>query len=45
MDQRRLGRSGLFWLDHRDDLPIAGQPDEDERDAPIPRRPLRGRPR
>jgi hypothetical protein len=38
-----LGRSGP-WFDHREDLPPDEQPSEDERDDPIPKRPLRGRP-
>ena len=39
-----LGRYGRTWFDHREDIPEADRPSEDERDAPIPRRPLRGRP-
>ncbi|MDQ6745214.1 MAG: hypothetical protein M3Z27_04245 [Actinomycetota bacterium] len=39
-----IGRSGSLWFDHQDDLPLDQRPSEDERDAPIPRRPLRGRP-
>ncbi len=40
----RIGRRGGTWFDHADDLPVQERPGEDERDAPIPRRPLRGRP-
>jgi hypothetical protein len=40
----RLGRSGQVWFDHREDMNIESRPNEDERDDPIPRRPLRGRP-
>jgi hypothetical protein len=39
----QAGRRGGLWLDHPEDAPIEDQPSEDERDAPIPRRPLRGR--
>ncbi len=39
----RLGRSGGAWFDHADDAALSDRPSEDERDAPIPRRPLRGR--
>ncbi len=39
-----IGRSGSFWFDHQDDVPLDQRPSEDDRDAPIPRRPLRGRP-
>ena len=38
-----LGRDGAMWFDHLADLPIEQRPSEDERDAPIPRRPLHGR--
>lgn len=41
---RRIGRRGGIWFDHVDDLPVEEQPREDEQDAPIPARPLRGRP-
>lgn len=36
-------RGGAFWFEHPDDLPIEERPSEDAIDAPIPRRPLRGR--
>ena len=39
-----LGRSGQMWFHHAEDLALSEQPSEDERDAPIPRRRLRGRP-
>jgi hypothetical protein len=38
------GRHGQTWFDHREDIPEADRPNEDVRDAPIPKRPLRGRP-
>jgi len=38
-----LGQSGKFWFDHLADMPFDQRPSEDELDAPIPRRPLRGR--
>ena len=38
-----LGRHGVMWFDHSSDLPIEDRPSEDDRDAPIPRPPLRGR--
>ena len=41
---RRIGRRGTTWFDHAGDLPVDQRPAEDERDAPIPARPLRGRP-
>ncbi len=40
----RLGRSGQAWFDHADDAAVTERPSEDERDAPLPKRPLRGRP-
>jgi hypothetical protein len=40
----RLGRGGQAWFDHAGDADIASRPSEDDRDAPIPKRPLRGRP-
>ena len=40
----QLGRHGQSWFDHRSDIADADQPNEDDRDAPIPKRPLRGRP-
>jgi hypothetical protein len=39
----RVGRRGGSWIDHSEDQPIEDRPGEDERDAPIPVRPLRGR--
>jgi hypothetical protein len=38
-----LGRGGALWFDHLADQPFDQRPSEDDRDAPIPRRPLRGR--
>jgi hypothetical protein len=40
----RIGRRGTTWFDHPGDLPVDERPPDDERDAPIPVRPLRGRP-
>jgi hypothetical protein len=40
----RIGRRGGTWFDHAEDLPVEQRPTNDERDAPIPSRPLRGRP-
>ena len=38
-------RRGAMWIDHPDEVPVADQPrDDDDRQAPIPRRTLRGRP-
>ncbi len=39
-----LGRRGETWFDHPSDIDPSQRPSEDERDAPIPKRPLRGRP-
>jgi hypothetical protein len=39
-----LGRRGGTWFDHQEDLPIEERPSDDDVDAPIPKRPLRGRP-
>jgi hypothetical protein len=39
----QLGRTGALWFDHTTDRAISDRPSEDEIDAPIPRRPLRGR--
>lgn len=39
----QLGRQGTLWFDHLADWPITDRPSEDDIDAPIPRRPLRGR--
>jgi hypothetical protein len=41
----RLGRGGGLWFEHTDERELAERPTGDERDAPLPRRPLRGRPR
>ena len=38
-----LGRNGLLWMDHEQDLPPEDQVSEDERDLPLPKRALRGR--
>jgi hypothetical protein len=38
-----LGRSGSSWFAHPDDLSLEDQPSEDELDAPLPVRRLRGR--
>jgi hypothetical protein len=40
---QQLGRGGP-WFSRAEDLDISERPNEDERDDPIPRRPLRGRP-
>jgi hypothetical protein len=40
----QLGRQGRSWFDHREDLAPDDQPNEDDRDDPIPKRPPRGRP-
>jgi hypothetical protein len=37
-----LGRQGP-WFDHEEDHPVTERPNEDDRDEPIPKRPLRGR--
>ncbi len=39
-----LGRQGQAWFEHSGDRAVADRPSEDERDAPLPRRRLRGRP-
>jgi hypothetical protein len=41
---QQLGRSGRTWFDRSEDIDVAERPSEDDRDSPIPRRPLRGRP-
>jgi hypothetical protein len=41
---RSLGRDGVMWFDHLADVPLEERPSEDALDAPIPRRPLHGRP-
>jgi hypothetical protein len=33
-----------MWFDRREDIGVENRPSEDDRDAPIPKRPLRGRP-
>jgi hypothetical protein len=38
-----LGRTGSSWFAHPDDLSLEDQPSEDELDAPLPVRRLRGR--
>jgi hypothetical protein len=38
-----LGRQGQSWFAHPGDLPVSERPSEDERDAPLPKRPLRAR--
>jgi hypothetical protein len=40
----QLGRRGSTWFDHSEDVAADDRPSEDERDDPIPKRPLRGRP-
>ncbi len=40
---RLLGRYGSTWMDHSEDRELPDRPDEDARDDPIPRRPLRVR--
>jgi hypothetical protein len=39
-----LGRHWRSWFDQPEDIPLESRPFEDERDAPIPKRRLRGRP-
>jgi hypothetical protein len=39
-----LGRGGRSWFDHAEDQDVSTRPNEDDRDDPIPKRPLRGRP-
>jgi hypothetical protein len=39
-----IGRQGQAWFDRAEDRPISERPSEDDRDLPLPRRPLRGRP-
>ncbi len=38
-----LGRNGMMWFDHLEDIEVASRPDDDARDSEIPRRHLRGR--
>ena len=40
----QLGRQGQSWFEHPSDRAVSDRPSEDERDAPLPRRRLRGRP-
>jgi hypothetical protein len=41
---QELGRGGQTWFDHAEDLAPGERPSEDDRDAPIPKRPVRGWP-
>lgn len=41
---QQLGRQGAMWFEHVEDREVDQRPSEDERDAPLPRRPLRGSP-
>jgi hypothetical protein len=41
---QELGRTGQTWFDRREDIRVEDRPSEDEMDAPIPKRPIRGRP-
>jgi len=38
-----MGRSGSMWFDRAEDRELAERPDDDAKDAPIPRRRLRAR--
>jgi hypothetical protein len=38
-----LGRQGDMWFEHTEDRAVEDQPGEDERETPLPRRPLRSR--
>jgi hypothetical protein len=38
-----LGRQGAFWFEHEEDREVEERPNEDGRDAPLPRRQLRAR--
>ena len=40
----QLGRRGSSWFDHAEDIAAGDRPSEDDRDAPIPKRPVRGWP-
>ena len=40
----QLGRRGSSWFDHSEDIAPEQRPSEDDRDAPIPKRPVRGWP-
>jgi hypothetical protein len=39
-----LGRRGQTWFERTEERELEDRPSEDDRDDPIPRRPLRGRP-
>jgi hypothetical protein len=39
-----LGRHGRDWFEHPEDRELEDRPSDDERDEPIPKRRLRGRP-
>ena len=41
---QNIGRQGHTWFDRAGDRPVSERPNEDDRDAPLPRRRLRGRP-
>jgi hypothetical protein len=41
---QRLGRHGQVWFDRVEDIDPPERPSDDDRDDPLPRRPLRGRP-
>jgi hypothetical protein len=41
---QRLGRHGHVWFDRLDDVDPPQRPSEDDRDDPLPRRRVRGRP-
>jgi hypothetical protein len=38
-----LGRQGDMWFEHTEDRTVEEQPTEDERETPLPHRPLRSR--
>ena len=40
----QLGHGGTRWFDHAEDAKPEERPSEDDRDAPIPKRPVRGWP-
>ena len=40
-----LGRQGEIWFEHSDDREVSQRPSEDAVDEPLPRRPLRAKPR
>ena len=39
-----LGHHDHSWFDHAQDAEVSERPSEDEPDAPLPLRPMRGRP-